>query len=75
MRRPKTFKPGDLVPESGIYAVLHFTPHMLLERKMCFEGTRFQRCRICPLGVLYRLKEPCVPTAFPVRRAGRLAAC
>lgn len=70
-----TFKSGDLVPESGIYAVLHSTSHVLIERQMCFEGTHFQPCKICPPGVLYRLKEPCVPTAFPIWPAHGLAAC
>jgi hypothetical protein len=59
----RTFKGGDLVPESGVYTALHSTPHRLIWRVMYFEGHRFQRCKLCPLGVLYRLEGPCVPTS------------
>ncbi len=45
----KTYKSGDTVPASGIYAVLHSTPHMMIERQMCVEGSQFGRCTVCPL--------------------------
>ncbi|MGA3197422.1 MAG: hypothetical protein ABSD39_20695 [Terriglobales bacterium] len=61
-----TFKSGDRVPDSGVYTVLHSTPHKLLDRQIFVEGARFRGCRICPLGVLYRLEEPCVPKVFPL---------
>jgi len=61
-----TFKGGDLVPQSGSYTALHSTPHRLLWRVLYVEGHRFQRCKLCPLGVLYRLDEPCVPTSSSV---------
>lgn len=70
-----TFKTGDEVPQSGVYAILHSTPHMLIGRQMCVAGSRFRGCRMCPFGVLYRLEEPCVPTAFPVLAGPGLAAC
>ena len=54
-------KAGDLVRTSGVYAVLHSTPHKLVERVIYVEGERFRRCGLCPLGVLYRLDEPGVP--------------
>jgi hypothetical protein len=53
-----TFNTGDLVRTSGVYAALHSTPHALIERAIYVEGSRFRRCRLCPLGVLYRLEEP-----------------
>jgi len=56
----KTFKDGDFVPTSGLYASLHSTPHRLIERTVYLKGSKFQRCRMCPLGVLYRLEEPSV---------------
>ncbi len=61
MRIFSTFKSGDVVPTSGVYAALHSTPHRLVERTMCVEGDRFHRCRLCPLGVLYRLEELSIP--------------
>jgi hypothetical protein len=57
----KVFKDGDLVPTSGLYAALHSTAHKLVESVMYVGGDRFQRCRLCPLGVLYRLEEPDSP--------------
>jgi hypothetical protein len=53
----KTFKSGDTVPASGSYATLHSTPHKLPERSIHVEGDKFQECRLCPLGVLYRLDQ------------------
>jgi hypothetical protein len=61
MRLFSTFKGGDVVPTSGVYVVLHSTPHALIERAIYVEGDRFCRCRLCPFGVLYRLEEPYVP--------------
>jgi hypothetical protein len=52
-----TFKSGDLVPASGSYAVLHSTPHKLPQRSVHVEGDRFEPCKLCPLGVLYRLEQ------------------
>jgi hypothetical protein len=74
MRWPNTFKSGDVVPTSGVYKVLHSTPHMLIEHEMCLEGSKFRSCKVCPLGLIYRLHEPGVPTAFPILSEGNLAA-
>lgn len=52
-----TYRSGDLVPVSGSYAVLHSTPHKLVERSVHIEGDKFEQCRMCPLGVLYRLEQ------------------
>ena len=57
-----TFKSSDVVPTSGSYAALHSTPHKLLERAVHVEGERFEPCKLCPLGVLYRLEQPGVQT-------------
>jgi hypothetical protein len=57
-----TFKNGDVVPTSGSYTALHSTPHKLLERAVHVEGERFESCKLCPLGVLYRLEQPGVQT-------------
>ncbi|MGA9528982.1 MAG: hypothetical protein WBS24_12785 [Terriglobales bacterium] len=70
----KLFKPGDKVPTSGVYAVLHSTPHRLIEHEAYIEGRQFRGCRACPLGVWYRLDEQCVPYApIPFSMTGRLA--
>ena len=53
-----TFKSGEVVPRSGSYAALHSTPHKLLERAVQVEGERFEPCKLCPLGVLYRMEQP-----------------
>ncbi len=58
----KTFRDGQMVETSGRYAALHSTPHKLIERSIYVEGDRFHRCSMCPLGVIYRLEQPTVPT-------------
>jgi hypothetical protein len=57
------FKDGDLVIASGVYGALHSTPHKLVERATYVEGDRFESCRLCPLGVIYRLDEPLISIA------------
>ena len=56
MRVLKIFRSGDLVTESGMYAVLHSTPHALIQHAIHIEGTRFNGCKMCPMGVWYRLE-------------------
>ena len=58
----KTYRDGQVVMTSGRYAALHSTPHKLIERSTYVEGDRFHRCPVCPLGVIYRLEQPVVPT-------------
>ena len=57
------FKDGDLVTASGVYSALHSTPHKLVERATYVEGDRFESCRWCPFGVIYRLDEPLISIA------------
>ncbi|MGA2387466.1 MAG: hypothetical protein ABSF97_00775 [Candidatus Sulfotelmatobacter sp.] len=52
-----TYTSGDLVPTSGSYAALHSTPHKLVHREIYVEGNRFEPCKLCPLGVIYRLEQ------------------
>jgi hypothetical protein len=52
-----TYRSGEVVPASGSYAALHSTPHKLPERSVHIEGDKFEQCRMCPLGVLYRLEQ------------------
>jgi hypothetical protein len=62
----KALKSGEKVPASGIYRVLHSTPHMSEQREMYFEGSRLPECPDCSAGVLYRLESPCVPMRLPL---------
>jgi len=71
----KALKSGEKVPASGIYRVLHSTPHAAEQREMYFEGSRFHECQICQAGVLYRLDSPCVPMAVPVMAELAAAVC
>jgi hypothetical protein len=76
MRIFNTFKSGDVVPASGSYAALHSTPHRLVEREVHLEGERFERCRLCPLGVLYRFEQSGLPRPlFASLTQEMLAAC
>ena len=56
MRGLKIFRSGDLVTESGWYAVFHSTPHALIQHAVHIEGARFHECKLCPMGVWYRLE-------------------
>jgi len=71
----RVHKSGDYVPESGIYSVLHSTPHMLIEHQINFEGGRFRPCPTCPFGVLYRLENQCAATSRLDFRAPVLGTC
>ena len=71
----KALRSGEKVPASGIYRLLHSTPHAAEQREMYFEGSRFSECQICPAGVLYRLESPCVPMAVPVMAELAAAVC
>ena len=51
---PRIFKPGDLVPEDGIYSVEH-APHRLLHQATLAKDARFPRCRTCANAVRFRL--------------------
>lgn len=52
------YKPGDKVPKSGIYEVLHDTTHPHHE-VTCIEGKTFPGSRSCP-HPRYRLKHEAV---------------
>ena len=71
----KALKSGEKVPASGIYRVLHSTPHAADQREMYLEGSRFPECQICAAGVVYRLESPCVPMAVPVMTELATAVC
>jgi hypothetical protein len=41
------FKPGDTVPNSGIYTMIHDTNHAQSHDVTCVYGKRFPPCRGC----------------------------
>lgn len=54
------YKPGDKVPESGIYSVVHDPKHHLSHDVTCIEGRRFPPCKGCGHGVEFKLKSGAV---------------
>ncbi len=50
-----TFKPGDKVPNSGIYDVVHDTVHHDRHQVTCVYGEPFPPCRHCGNSVRFRL--------------------
>jgi hypothetical protein len=60
MKMFQTYTSGDSVPTSGSYVVLHSTPHRMVQRAIYVEGEKFEPCKLCPLGVLYRLDQSVV---------------
>lgn len=41
------YKPGDIVPQSGIYRVTHDPAHDFPHEVTVIEGKRFPPCRTC----------------------------
>ena len=41
------YKPGDLVPELGVYRVIHDPNHTQPHDVTCIEGRKFPPCRDC----------------------------
>jgi hypothetical protein len=52
----KKYRPGELVPESGIYRVTHES-HRLMHEATLLEGNRFPICRQCRDGVRFELRR------------------
>jgi hypothetical protein len=71
----KILKSGEKVPASGVYRILHSTPHSAEQRELYFEGSRFPQCEVCPAGALYRLESLCVPQAMPIVAELASAVC
>jgi hypothetical protein len=49
------FEPGDVVPKSGIYRVIHNLRHTESHEVTCNYGKRFPRCHGCGDRVRFRL--------------------
>ena len=56
------FKPGDKVPVSGVYDVIHDkvdgSDHTAPHQVTAIAGTNFPRCRVCRGEVRFRLNRP-----------------
>jgi hypothetical protein len=53
----KKYRPGDVVPQSGIYRVVHDS-HRLMHEATLVEGQRFPICRRCQRNVRFELRRP-----------------
>jgi hypothetical protein len=52
----KKYRPGDVVPESGIYRVTH-DAHRLMHEATLLEGQRFPICKKCNHDVRFELRR------------------
>lgn len=52
----KKYRPGDLVPESGIYRVTHDS-HRLMHEATLLQDQRFPICRKCNHDVRFELRR------------------
>jgi hypothetical protein len=52
----KKYRPGEVVPESGIYRVTHES-HRLMHEATLLEGIRFPLCRQCKNSVRFELRR------------------
>ncbi len=50
----RTFAPGEIVPESGLYQVNHES-HRLMHQATLERGARSPQCRQCKMKVRFRL--------------------
>jgi hypothetical protein len=53
----RNFHPGDEVPTSGIYDVLHDKNHAERHQVTCIKGYHFPPCRGCGEKVVFRLAK------------------
>lgn len=52
----KKYRPGEIVPESGVYRVTHDS-HRLMHEATLLEGEKFPICRKCKLDVRFDLRR------------------
>jgi hypothetical protein len=53
----KVFQPGEIVPESGVYSVVHEN-HRQRHSATIFKGDRFPQCGRCGKAVRFVLSRP-----------------
>jgi ferric iron reductase protein FhuF len=49
-----SYRPGDIVPTSGVYRIEHYR-HRLMHEATLVQGTRFPLCRTCKTRVRFSL--------------------
>jgi hypothetical protein len=52
----RKYRPGDVVPESGIYRVMH-DAHRLMHEATLLDGQKFPICRRCKHDVRFELRR------------------
>lgn len=60
MANGTAFKPGEIVPKSGLYAVSH-REHRLRHEATLLEGEHFPACSQCGNDVSFQLQHSAVP--------------
>ena len=55
-RLKRRYRPGELVPESGVYRVTHDS-HRLMHEATLLAGDRFPLCRQYKMSVRYELRR------------------
>ena len=53
---PKKYRPGELVPENGVYRVTHES-HRLMHEASLIKGDRFPICKQCKDAVRFQLRR------------------
>lgn len=54
---PRKYRPGELVPENGVYRVTHES-HRLMHEASLLKGDRFPICKQCKGSVRFELRRP-----------------
>jgi len=60
MAEKASFKPGDKVPQSGIYQVAHYQ-HRMPHEAVITDQHPFPTCRVCGARVRYKLSRGADP--------------
>jgi hypothetical protein len=55
-REPRFYKPGQIVPISGVYTVLHQL-HRYEHDVLAIRGDEFPPCRVCKSEVRFRISN------------------
>jgi hypothetical protein len=53
---PRKHRPGEIVPESGVYRVVH-DEHRLMHEATLLQGDKFPLCRQCQHQVRFELRR------------------
>jgi hypothetical protein len=69
------YKPGQLVPRTGIYRIYHRS-HRLMHEATLIEKTYFPRCKRCKSAVRFELARPVqAENVLPFRPTELLEEC